>query len=167
MKQNRVPAIQKRNKLVQAKNAPRNRMIVDLRIAGMSEAAIAEEMTKRGMPISDTSVHRIVCTALDRENKLFDMKADQLVRHELNRLDKMTVSLFAQRNDPRVADTLLRIMERRAKYRGLDSPIKIDAMNINKNVNMGDAKLDLSKLSDEKLEQLLSLMNEATKGEGE
>jgi hypothetical protein len=164
MKQHPVAAIQKHNKLVHAKNLPRNKMILDLRIAGMSEQAIADEMTSRGWPISDTSVHRIVCAALDRENKLLDMKAEQLVRHELDRLDKMTASLFAQRNDPRVADTLLRIMERRAKYRGLDSPIKIDTMNTNKNVNLGDANLDLSKLSDEKLEQLLTLMDEATNG---
>ena len=159
--------LEKHNKRVAIKNGPRNKLIYDLRIAGMSEREIADEVTKRGTPVSDTTVHRIVCQALDRHNKLMDMKAEQLVRQEMVRLDNLTAALYANRNDPRVADTLLRIMERRAKYRGLDSPIKIDAMNTNKNVNMGDAKLDLSKLSDEKLEQLLTLMDEATKGEGE
>ena len=161
MKQNPVPAIQKHNKMVQAKNVSRNKMILDLRIAGMSEQAIADEMTAKGHPISDTSVHRIVRTALDRENRLLSLKQDQLLRHELDRLDKMTVALFANRNDPAVANALIKIMDRRAKYLGLDSPIKIDANN--KTTGEMKQSINFTQLSDDKLDQLLALVDEATK----
>jgi len=161
MKQHPVPALQKHNKEVQARNIPRNKMILDLRIAGMSERDIAAEMAAKGYIISDTSVHRIVCTALDRENRLLSLKQDQLLRHELDRLDKMTVALFANRNDPAVANALIKIMDRRAKYLGLDSPIKIDANNR----NTGEMKqsINFTQLSDDKLDQLLALVDEATK----
>jgi len=161
-----VPAnIVKHNKDVQLKNYARNKRIVDLRIAGMSEADIAEEITRDGRwgSISDTSIHRIVCAWLDKQNKTMDFKYDQLRRAELIRLDKLTVALFANRNDPRVADSLLRIMDRRAKYLGLDSPLKIEASNTNRGETKHDVKIDFTKLPDDKLDQLLALIDEATK----
>jgi len=74
------------------------------------------------------------------------MLADDYRRIELERLDKMTLSLFTRRNDPRTADTLLRIMERRAKLLGLDSPTLIDTRNQTVVV-----KRDLNRLSDDDL----------------
>jgi hypothetical protein len=165
MKKNSNPAMQKYNKMVQAKNGPRNRRILDLSIAGMSEREIADEITRDGRwgSISDTTAHRVVCAALDRENELLSSKQDQLIRKELDRLDRMTVALFANRNDPRTADTMLRIMERRAKYLGLDSPIKIDANNR----STGEMKhtIDVSKIETPDLDAIIAILDKTENGE--
>jgi hypothetical protein len=146
-------------------NAARNRRIVDLRIAGMSEQAIADAITadsKYGS-ISDTQVHRIINAYLDRENKVLDSKYEQLRRIELKRLDQITMALFANRGIPEHANALLRIMDRRARLLGLDAPIKVD--NVNKNEQIGEVKhkIDWDKLPTEDLVKVIEILEKTGK----
>jgi hypothetical protein len=137
-------------------NMDRNAKIIDLKIAGASERAIAKEVG-----LSCAQVDRIIQDYYKAADKIKSRRGSRMVDMELDRLDKLTLALFANRNDPRTADTLLHIMERRAKYLGLDKPIKIDANN----TNTGEMKqsINFTKLPDDKLDQLLALIDEATK----
>ena len=52
--------------------------------------------------------------------------AEELRRVELERLDAVHLSLWEQRGDPRVADTLLRVSKRRSELTGIDAPEKVE-----------------------------------------
>ncbi len=56
---------------------------------------------------------------------------------DLARLDKILYKLMPKAENPRVADTLIRVLERRARIMGYDAPTKIEA------------KIDGKDLSDE------------------
>ena len=147
--------IKKRNEACKLANKERNKKILELRIAGASERGIAAEVG-----LSDTQVHRILVQLIEDMNKRMDTRAAVMQRVELERLDKMTLALFANRNDPRTADSLLRIMERRSRYLGLDAPTKMETVNRQE----GDVKMkhDFSKLPTEDLDKLLKLIDKAT-----
>ena len=97
----------------------RREKCLELRIGGASKRAIAREVG-----ISDRQVGRLLDDAIDTLNKSCNEKAEHVKRIELERLDKMTLALFTNRNSPRVTDSLLRIMEQRAKLLGLYEPEK-------------------------------------------
>ena len=130
----------------------RNKKILDLRIAGLSERAIAEEIGN----ISDTTVHKVINEALEQLNAKIMYRAGVIKRMELERLDRLYSALFANRNDPRVADTLLRIMERRARYLGIDAPVRTEQTN-RQDGPVVVVKHDLTKLSIEELRALEQL----------
>jgi len=92
-----------------------------LRLAGNTYSEIA---TTAGYS-SASSAHRAVKAELDalpREN------AEAVRTMELARLDAMLSALDdkIEAGDTKAIGTALRIMDRRAKYLGLDGPIKID-----------------------------------------
>lgn len=97
----------------------RRERALELRIAGMSERAIAKEIG-----ISNGRAHQLLAEGAEMLKASVVGKADDVRRLELERCDRMTLALFSQRQNPRAADTLLRIMERRAKLLGLDSPVR-------------------------------------------
>lgn len=74
--------------------------------------------------------------------------AQHLVSMELARLDDMQFSLWAdaRKGDKKAIDTVLRIMERRAKLLGLD---------INRNVTITVTPEEISKMTDEELNELI------------
>jgi hypothetical protein len=128
--------------------AERREKMLELRIAGASERAIAKEMG-----LASATVHEGLKIAVEELKSHTLMLADDYRRIELERLDKMTLSLFTRRNDPRTADTLLRIMERRAKLLGLDSPTLVDTRNQTVVV-----KRDLDRLPDDDLAVLEAVL---------
>ena len=155
-KENKFPVTRSRGpaKIANAETAAkeierkkRNKKILDLRIAGASEQTIADEIG-----VSDTTVHRVLHEIIEEMNIKLYIKADVLKRMELERLDKITLALFANRNDPRTADTLLRVMERRARYLDLDVPMQSEV--VTKQEGPIEVKHDLSKLSVEELKAL-------------
>lgn len=121
--------------------AERREKMLELRIAGASERAIAKEMN-----LASATVHEGLKIAVNELKERTMMLAEDVRRIELERLDKMTLALFTRRSDPRTADTLLRIMERRARLLGLDSPTLVDTRNQTVVV-----KRDLDRLSDDDL----------------
>ena len=63
---------------------------------------------------------------LARAEALVKEEAQEVIALELIRLDEMStgISTSAENGDPRLIDTMLKIMYRRAHYLGLDAPIK-------------------------------------------
>jgi transposase InsO family protein len=97
-------------------------------------------------------VHKLISDALDDLEATAAQSAKQLRRMQEERLDAMQLKLWPQRGNPRVADTLLRIEQRRAALRGLDAPTLV-APTLPDGSAMPPA-LDLSKLSTDQLEAL-------------
>lgn len=96
---------------------------LDLRAGGATYLQIGT-----ALGVQKSRAYKIVAEALEELNGLLAEDTDAVRRLELERLDRMTLSLFTQRSNPRAADTLLRIMERRAKLLGLDTPTKFEGV---------------------------------------
>lgn len=88
---------------------------LELRIAGASYRAIA-----RQMGIGKTTAQEYVIGALEEIREQNREAAEELKRIELERLDSLLVALWPKRANPRTADTILRVSERRARLLGLD-----------------------------------------------
>lgn len=89
---------------------------LDLRIGGANYRQIANVLK-----VSLGTAHAYVNEGLEQ---LRDANADafeELRLIEVARLDSMLVSLWSKRGNPRTADTILRISERRARLLGLDA----------------------------------------------
>lgn len=94
---------------------------LDLRKEGKTYQAIATELGLQ----SKSRAHELVQEALQdlRENNR--EKARQVRDLELVRLDAMIEKLWSKIDQPRVVDSILRIMQRRADLLGLDAPKNI------------------------------------------
>jgi hypothetical protein len=82
--------------------------------------------------------------------------AAELRQMELARLDEIQLKLWDKRGDPRAADTLLRLFERRSKLMGLDAPVKIE--NENSSVISSEITIQADKLTNDAMEQLMQAM---------
>ena len=101
---------------------------IELRKVGMNYAQIADKLGYS----STTAAHQ----AVDRGIKdlLIGAGAEDVINLELARLDEMTMMCFQIFRDVkanydqklRAMDRLLGVMDRRAKYLGLDAPEKVD-----------------------------------------
>jgi hypothetical protein len=94
---------------------------LELRKAGASLQTIADQLGIK----SRQRVHQLINAALKEMNQTCADGAEELRRMSLERLDALQLSLWTQRKNPRVADTLLRLEARRAALMGLDAPQKI------------------------------------------
>lgn len=76
---------------------------------------------------SEGAAHADVIAELNRLNAENSESAEELRRLEEERIDQMLAAIYPQANngDLFAIDRVLRLMERRAKYRGLDAPTKI------------------------------------------
>lgn len=102
----------------QIKALERQKQALELRMAGVSYATIAEQLGYSDM----SGAHRAVGRALKRT---LQEPADKLRELEAERLDKLLLGLWPSRTNLGVVDRILRIMERRAKLLGLDAPTKV------------------------------------------
>lgn len=110
------------------------------RISALERSAKALELKKEGATYDEiaaalgctkSTAHRAVMRALER---IIAEPAEDVKKLELARLDRMLRPLWRKIVDEaasladvvRAVDASLRIMDRRAKYLGLDAPIKID-----------------------------------------
>ena len=93
---------------------------LDLRLAGVSYRQIGEQLD-----ISHTQAERDVQAMLD---EMAQEPAEAVRKAELARLDRLVMAHWpaALRGDHRATATVLQIMDRRARYLGLDAPQKID-----------------------------------------
>jgi hypothetical protein len=103
------------------RGAARRQRALELRLARKSYAAIAAELG-----ISRQSAHKLVMTALDEIRTKTAEDAAKVRDLELQRLEAIEAKLWEKRGEPRVADSLFRAMERRARLEGLDAPIQVE-----------------------------------------
>jgi DNA-binding CsgD family transcriptional regulator len=96
--------------------ALRRRQCVLLRLAGKSYVEIGEEMN-----IGASQAWQYVTSSVELLNDTIKEKLPMVIDMELQRLDSMLAELWPNRRDPRTADSILRIMDRRSKFQGLDA----------------------------------------------
>lgn len=92
---------------------------LELRKSGATFAHIANELGYA----NESGAYKAVMRAL---KKTLQEPADEVRMLEVERLDALLSGLWARKNTPEVTDRILRIMERRAKLLGLDSPVRSD-----------------------------------------
>lgn len=127
--------------------AERERRALELRKSGASFPAIARTLGYA----HPSGAYRSVMAGL---RKTLQEPADDLRQLETSRLDEMLMRLWPQviAGDHSAMDRVLRIMERRAKYMGLDAAQKAEVSST--------VELEVSRLSDEQLfEQAAKLVD--------
>jgi hypothetical protein len=95
---------------------------LELRQRGFSYRRIAAEIGR-----SVAAAHNFVRESLEELAADQKREAGKLVALELARLDKLAAAIWPKANcgDVQAIDRLLKILERRAKYLGLDQPEKL------------------------------------------
>lgn len=88
---------------------------LELRIGGANYRQIAG-----ALKVSVGTAHAYVNEGLEQLRGANADAVEQLRYLEAARLDSLLVSLWSRRDSPRVADTILRISERRSRLLGLD-----------------------------------------------
>ena len=106
-----------------------------LRLQNLSYSEIAAEIG-----VSKATAFLYVKIAAKQAQKKYTEKADLIIVMELNKLDKLEKALRedAHAGDVRAASTILKIMERRSRLLGLDSPSRTEVKT-----NTIDVKIDL------------------------
>ena len=102
------------------KNREQMGQALELRKAGASYQAIGDTLG-----LSKTRAYQLIMAGLEELEATTKESAASLRTLMLQRLDAMQLPLWGQRKNPRVADTLLRIEQRRAALEGLDAPLKV------------------------------------------
>ena len=100
----------------------REKRALELRKAGLSYAQIAEKLGYA----DPSGAHKAVMRALDKLVPKEDV--EKVRRLELARLDAIAIKLWKQiveEGDIQAVNAYLRVMERRARYLGLDAPQKV------------------------------------------
>lgn len=92
---------------------------LELRKSGATFAHIANELGYA----NESGAYKAVMRAL---KKTLQEPADEVRMLEVERLDSLLNGLWQRRHVPEITDRILRIMERRAKLLGLDSPVRSD-----------------------------------------
>ena len=130
----------------------------ELRMAGHSYYAIG-----KALGIGRGTVHKAVMRALKRLNEETREHAQQVLELELKRCDKLLASLWphAIKGNGAAVDRVLRIMERRTRYLGLDSPVKHELTGQDGGP-MELANYDFRNLSDDELSQVLKILRRAS-----
>ena len=103
------------------KAAARQADALDLRKAGATYQAIASELGYSHPPAARKAVMAGLKLTMQEP-------ADELRKLELSRCDRMQQAVWKAvlRGDVKAINAVLRIMDRRATYLGLDAPVKID-----------------------------------------
>lgn len=98
----------------------REQKSLELRMSGATYQQIGD-----ALGIKKQSAYGAVMRALTKLNTKILENADQVKAMELQRLDKLYLAMYkrAITGDYGAVDRCLKIMERRAKYQGLDAPI--------------------------------------------
>lgn len=99
-------------------SAETERRAIALRKAGASYPQIADQLG-----IATSTAYQAVKRSIERTRNESAEDAEQVLAIELERLDEAQAHIWGQvrAGDLRAIDTLLRIMERRARYLGLDA----------------------------------------------
>jgi hypothetical protein len=106
----------------QVEVAGRRSQALELRAMGLTYEQIAERLKYS----SRQAAHRDIHTALDN---LVSAPAKELLAEELSRLERLLQGVWAEarKGDPHKVNTVLRILDMRAKYLGLYAPDRVQA----------------------------------------
>ena len=104
--------------------AQRHAEALELRLSGMTYRQIGESMG-----FTESRAWKIIMDELARLNKERSELAEDVVRLEVDRLDRFLLGVFpaAESGDEKAIDAAMKIMARRAKLCGLDAPTKIES----------------------------------------
>jgi AcrR family transcriptional regulator len=125
----------------------------EFRKAGMSVREIGRELG-----VSHNTAHRYITKRLQEYMSETRATVAEVVTLELQRLDQLTQSLWekaALGGDTRAVDSLLKIMERRSKYLGLD------VQQTSKTVSISVTPDELAGMSDDELTNLITTLERA------
>lgn len=133
-----------------AQKAERIQRAFELRKAGKTLRQIAD-MLGYSHEMVRQDINGVI-TNLQADAK---QSADEMMSLELARLDDMQFSVWAEarRGDRKSIDTVLKIMERRAKLLGFD---------IQRTVNLTVTKSELERMSDDELHELIDTLTTNT-----
>ena len=117
--------------------------VLELRRAGLTWQRISEEVGYA----DHTGAYAAYKRAIKRT---MQQPADELREQELDRIDRLQLALWpkAMKGDNASVNTIVRLMERRARLLGLDTPIKIqqDVVNWDGNESIDRAVRELAAL---------------------
>jgi hypothetical protein len=145
--------------------APRNPKTGRKRIRNREHIAQALELRKAGasfiqigaqIGLTKQRAFQLVSEGLQELNATCANAAEELRRIELERCDALTLKLWPQSDNPRVCDSILRIMERRAKLLGLDAPAKAEISGAD------GGPIEVSSLTDAELEAIVMAHQQET-----
>ena len=109
--------------------AERRKKALEFRKAGMTYEQIAGELG-----VTTAAAYKSVMVALKAIREKQDEAAEDVLALEIERLDIMLMGIMpqARRGNQGAIDRVLRIMDRRSKYLGLDAPVKRDVTSAGK-----------------------------------
>jgi len=124
--------------------------VIRLRTAGLSYESIA-----RNLQCSVGGAHKACMRAIDRSQREIGEKADKVLDLELRRLDEMLRILWLKVLEGNLSamDRALHVMDRRARFLGLDAPEKHE--HTGREGGPIEHHYDFSHLSDEEIERQL------------
>lgn len=136
------------SKAQRARTAERRAKAIALRIAGLEYQQIADRLGYASRGAAYTDINR----ALEQHVAEMRSSAEVLRQQELARLDRLQASLWPQAvaGDNKVAETILRIIDRRCKLLGLDAPTKHEV------VTLDAVEAEIARLSAELGEQSIT-----------
>lgn len=135
---------------------------LELRKTGATYVEIGKALTP---PCSGPNAHKLVMSGLGWLRDGIGEAGEDVRSLMLARLDSMLLQLWANRKNPRVADTILRVETRRAEILGIDAPRKIAETDPAGNALPPERGLDLSKLTLQDLIALEAIMSKARRDE--
>jgi hypothetical protein len=110
--------------------ALREQQILEMRLAGRTFRQIADALGYKTVSGAYSALQRALARTIQEP-------ADAVRRLEVERLDRMIELLWADAHDPAarpgarlfIFDRILAVMDRRARYLGLDAPQKVDVQH--------------------------------------
>ncbi|MER5302291.1 hypothetical protein ABT039_22915 [Streptomyces lasiicapitis] len=112
------------SKAQRAATAHRRSQAIALRLAGMDYQTIAERLDYADRGAASKDVHRALETNLEAESAA----AATLRELEVQRLDRMQAAAWAKaaKGDLKAIETVLKVIDRRARLLGLDRPARTE-----------------------------------------
>ncbi|MFJ2752665.1 hypothetical protein [Streptomyces sp. NPDC087297] len=112
------------SKAQQATTAHRRAQAIALRLAGMDYQTIAERLDYSDRGAASKDVHRALEANLEAES----VAAATLRELEVQRLDRMQAAAWAKaaKGDLKAIETVLKVIDRRARLLGLDRPARTE-----------------------------------------
>ena len=153
----------------------RQKECLELRTQGMTYRQIAEFMMQKGIELPSTwderYVWRDVNTAISKLQREINESSKFVVALELQRLDQLLLVAMnlATGGDLRAIDRVLKIMDRRSQYLGLDTPKQVEVKDWRSDIIdlMRDGRITIidvrNELGDELAKEVISIMPEDLK----
>ncbi len=147
----------------------RRTLVLKLHLAGSTFDQISQHLKLKGYKGSSRSnVGKDLNATLEAARSEFTLKAADVVQIELERLDALTLSLWPRTMRdayPKDVEAVLHIMDRRARYLGLDKPQMHEVTGAEGGPIETRMTHDLSKLSDAELVALKTIQSKLSESE--